>query len=84
MIKIHLSRIMGEKRINIADLSRLSGLHRNGIAKDRYLIQGTVFFCAVNHLPMSIHSHESEFSLFSGRGIILFPNPVLEKEFWHV
>ncbi|OAX44981.1 hypothetical protein gpAD87_28970 [Paenibacillus sp. AD87] len=33
MIKIHLSRIMGEKRINIADLSRLTGLHRNGIAK---------------------------------------------------
>ncbi|MDK8193846.1 helix-turn-helix transcriptional regulator [Paenibacillus sp. UMB7766-LJ446] len=33
MIKIHLSRIMGEKRINIADLSRQTGLHRNGIAK---------------------------------------------------
>jgi putative transcriptional regulator len=33
MIKIHLSRIMGEKRINIADLSRLTGLHRNGITK---------------------------------------------------
>lgn len=33
MIKVHLSRIMGEKRINIADLSRLTGLHRNGISK---------------------------------------------------
>lgn len=33
MIKVHLSRIMGEKRINIAVLSRLTGLHRNGIAK---------------------------------------------------
>lgn len=33
MIKIHLSRIMGEKRINIADLSRMTGLHRNGITK---------------------------------------------------
>lgn len=33
MIKIHLSRMMGEKRINIADLSRMTGLHRNGITK---------------------------------------------------
>lgn len=33
MIKIHLSRIMGEKRINIAELSRMTGLHRNGITK---------------------------------------------------
>ncbi|MEC0167490.1 helix-turn-helix transcriptional regulator [Paenibacillus graminis] len=33
MIKIHLSRLMGEKRINIADLSRMTGLHRNGITK---------------------------------------------------
>ncbi|MFC9712394.1 helix-turn-helix domain-containing protein [Paenibacillus sp. NPDC056933] len=33
MIKVHLSRIMGEKRINIAELSRLTGLHRNGIGK---------------------------------------------------
>ncbi|WP_342417124.1 helix-turn-helix transcriptional regulator [Paenibacillus sp. FSL R10-2782] len=33
MIKIHLSRIMGEKRVNIAELSRMTGLHRNGITK---------------------------------------------------
>lgn len=41
MIKIHLSRVMGEKRIKIADLERLTkeqdpngkGLHRNGISK---------------------------------------------------
>lgn len=33
MIKVHLSKIMGEKRINIADLSRMTGLHRNGITK---------------------------------------------------
>lgn len=33
MIKIHLSRIMGEKRLKIADVSNLTGLHRNGITK---------------------------------------------------
>ncbi|MEH7237300.1 helix-turn-helix domain-containing protein [Bacillus sp. JJ1562] len=33
MIKVHLSRIMGEKRYNIADVSKLTGLHRNGITK---------------------------------------------------
>ncbi|MCG7386850.1 helix-turn-helix transcriptional regulator [Paenibacillus sp. ACRRY] len=33
MIKVHLSRIMGEKRISIAELSRMTGLHRNGITK---------------------------------------------------
>ena len=33
MIKVHLSRIMGEKRIKIADLARETGLHRNGITK---------------------------------------------------
>lgn len=33
MIKIHLSRIMGEKRLKIADVARMTGLHRNGITK---------------------------------------------------
>ncbi|AWB45299.1 Cro/Cl family transcriptional regulator [Paenibacillus sp. CAA11] len=33
MIKVHLSRIMGEKRVNIAELSRMTGLHRNGITR---------------------------------------------------
>lgn len=33
MIKVHLSRVMGEKRISIAELSRMTGLHRNGITK---------------------------------------------------
>jgi putative transcriptional regulator len=38
MIKVHLSRIMGEKRLKISDLERLTkdngnGLHRNGITK---------------------------------------------------
>lgn len=33
MIKVHLSRIMGEKRITVAELSRMTGLHRNGISK---------------------------------------------------
>jgi putative transcriptional regulator len=33
VIKVHLSRIMGEKRITVAELSRMTGLHRNGISK---------------------------------------------------
>lgn len=41
MIKVHLSRLMGEKRLKISDLERLTkeqdpngkGLHRNGISK---------------------------------------------------
>lgn len=33
MVKFHLSRIMGEKRLKIADLSRMTGLHRNGLTK---------------------------------------------------
>ena len=38
MIKVHLSRIMGERRLKIADVARITeengkGLHRNGITK---------------------------------------------------
>lgn len=33
MIKVHLSRIMGEKRLKISDVSKLTGLHRNGITR---------------------------------------------------
>lgn len=33
MIKVHLSRIMGEQKLNIADVSRMTALHRNGITK---------------------------------------------------
>ena len=38
MIKVHLSKLMGERRLKIADLERLTkeqgnGLHRNGITK---------------------------------------------------
>ena len=29
MIKCHLSRIMGERRVKIAELARLTGIHRN-------------------------------------------------------
>lgn len=32
-IKVHLSRIMGEKRIKISELADMTGLHRNGITK---------------------------------------------------
>ena len=31
MIKCHLSRMMGERRLNIADVARLTGLHRNTV-----------------------------------------------------
>lgn len=33
MIKIHLSRIMGEKRLKISDVARMTDLHRNGITR---------------------------------------------------
>jgi putative transcriptional regulator len=33
MIKIHLSRLMGEKKLKISDLSIMTDLHRNGITK---------------------------------------------------
>lgn len=33
MIKIHLSAIMGAKRMSIAELSEKTGLHRNGLSK---------------------------------------------------
>ena len=31
MIKCHLSRIMGEKKLRIADVARAIGVHRNAI-----------------------------------------------------
>ncbi|WP_374351101.1 helix-turn-helix domain-containing protein [Chitinimonas sp.] len=31
MIKCHLSRLMGERKLRIADVARLTGLHRNTI-----------------------------------------------------
>lgn len=33
MIKVHLSRLMGERRMKISELSELTGLHRNGLSK---------------------------------------------------
>ncbi|AYK65009.1 helix-turn-helix domain-containing protein [Bacillus subtilis] len=36
MIKVHLSRVMGERKLNIAEVSRKTGLHRNGITKLYY------------------------------------------------
>lgn len=33
LIKVHLSRLMGEKRLKIADIERMTTLHRNGITK---------------------------------------------------
>jgi putative transcriptional regulator len=31
MIKCHLSRIMGERKLRIADVARATGLHRNTV-----------------------------------------------------
>ena len=36
MIKVHLSRIMGEKKLKISDVAKLTGLHRNGLTKLYY------------------------------------------------
>ncbi|QKE72125.1 helix-turn-helix transcriptional regulator [Arthrobacter citreus] len=33
MIKVHLSRLMGERKMKISDVAKLTGLHRNGITK---------------------------------------------------
>lgn len=33
MIKVHLSKIMGEQKLKISDVSRMTDLHRNGITK---------------------------------------------------
>ncbi|MEC1757353.1 helix-turn-helix domain-containing protein [Schinkia azotoformans] len=33
MIKVHLSKIMGEKRLKIVDIANMTGLHRNGITR---------------------------------------------------
>lgn len=33
MIKVHLSRVMGERKMKISDLAKATGLHRNGITK---------------------------------------------------
>lgn len=33
MIKINLSRVMGEKRIKVSELSRMTGLNRVGLQK---------------------------------------------------
>lgn len=33
LIKVHLSRIMGEQKLKIADVARMTDLHRNGITK---------------------------------------------------
>lgn len=33
MIKVNLSRIMGEQRLKIVDVATMTGLHRNGITR---------------------------------------------------
>lgn len=33
MIKVHLSRLLGEKRMKISELANETGLHRNGLSR---------------------------------------------------
>lgn len=33
MIKIHLSKLLGERKMKISDLSNATGLHRNGLSR---------------------------------------------------
>jgi putative transcriptional regulator len=32
-IKVHLSRLMGERKLKISDLAKMTGLHRNGLTE---------------------------------------------------
>jgi putative transcriptional regulator len=32
MIKCHLSRLMGERKMNVSDVARATGLHRNTVS----------------------------------------------------
>jgi len=33
LIKVHLSKLLGERKMKVSDLSNLTGLHRNGLSK---------------------------------------------------
>ncbi len=33
MIKVHLSKLLGERKMKISDLANATGLHRNGLSK---------------------------------------------------
>lgn len=33
LIKVHLSKLLGERKMKISDLSNATGLHRNGLSK---------------------------------------------------
>lgn len=33
LIKVHLSKLLGERKMKISDLSNVTGLHRNGLSK---------------------------------------------------
>ena len=33
MIKVHLSKLLGERKMKISDLANDTGLHRNGLSK---------------------------------------------------
>lgn len=33
MIKVHLSRLLGERKMKVSDIAQMTGLHRNGLSK---------------------------------------------------
>jgi len=71
MIKVHLSRIMGEQKLNIADVSKLTGLHRNGLSKlynedtdavDIYMPKG--YYLSEEMIQKSLNESREQFSNF--------------------
>jgi putative transcriptional regulator len=50
MIKCHLSRLMGERRVKIADVARDTGLHRNTITLLYYETATRVDIASIDRL----------------------------------
>lgn len=50
MIKCHLSRLMGERKLKIADVSRSTGLHRTTITSLYYERASRIELDAINAL----------------------------------
>lgn len=55
MIKVNLSRIMGEQKLKISDIARMTGLHRNGITKLYYEDTDGVKFDTLNKLCRALN-----------------------------
>ncbi|RME60745.1 XRE family transcriptional regulator [Candidatus Parcubacteria bacterium] len=50
MIKVHLSRLMGERKLKISDVARATGLNRNTIRLLYYETASRVDLDAINRL----------------------------------